>query len=248
MKYKITVAYDGTDFCGWQSQPSGNSVQDALEKAVFSLSGERVRVTGSGRTDAGVHARRQVADFCLEKEFPTSTVVNGLNAYLPRTVRVIRAEIAESDFDARRSAKQKTYMYLMYTGKPTPLLNDRAYCIGETADVAAMREAADRIVGTHDFKSFMAANSGAKTSVRTVYNVELRENGSFIEFYITANGFLYNMVRIIAALLIKAGKGEKVDMEGIIAARDRTRAKDVAPPYGLYLWEVTYADGRSDNL
>lgn len=240
MRYKITLTYDGSEFCGWQSQPNGKSIQDAIEESVKRLTCETTRVTGSGRTDAGVHAIGQVAHFDIEKDMPEKTIVGGLNAYLPRSVRVTKAEQVTDDFDARKSVKKKTYMYLMYRGAGSPLLDKRALCVGEI-DVDAMRRAAKPVIGRHDFATFMAAGSGAKTSTRTVYDVRLDDDGTFIKLFITADGFLYNMVRIIAAQLIKAGKGEHVDMAGLIEKRDRSAAKETAPPYALYLYEVEYA-------
>ncbi len=238
-KYRITVTYDGSGFCGWQSQPSGNSIQDALEAAVFALTGETTNVVGSGRTDAGVHALGQTAHFCIEKDLEPKTVIGGLNAHLPRAVRVISAEKADENFDARKSAKRKTYMYAMYRGTPTPLLDGRALYVPKL-DAVAMRREAEKIVGTHDFAAFMASGSGAKTTVRTVYETRVEERGNFVLFYVTANGFLYNMVRIIAAQLVKAGSGEYVDLSAILASRDRNRAKETAPAYGLYLLNVEY--------
>ncbi len=239
MKYKITLSYDGTDFCGWQHQPNGGSVQDSVENAVFKLFGMRSSVVGSGRTDAGVHALAQVAHFDVEKQLPLKNVVGGLNAYLPRTIRVLSAEPAQSDFDARKSAKRKTYMYLMFEGN-LPVLNDRVAMLDHIPDVAAMQAAADKLKGTHDFSTFMAAGGGAKTFIRTVYDAHFERDGRFIKFFITADGFLYNMVRIITAQLIKAGRGERIDIDGLIARRDRSYAKDIAPACGLYLYGVDY--------
>ena len=244
MKYKITLSYDGTDFCGWQHQPNGGSVQDAVEQAVQKLFGERASVVGSGRTDAGVHALGQVAHFSVDKVLPERNVVGGLNAYLPRTVRVLGAERADDGFDARKSAKSKTYMYLMYTGAALPVLNDRALNLDFSPDFGAMSRRAADIVGRHDFSTFMAAGGGAKTFVRTVTDAHFERNGRFIEFFITADGFLYNMVRIIVAQLLKAGRGEPVDIPALIARRDRSYAKEIAPACGLYLFNVEYEANR----
>ncbi len=239
MKYKITLSYDGAKFCGWQSQPNGRSVQDTVEAAVFALTGEKTRVTGSGRTDAGVHALAQVAHFSIDKELPCKTVIGGLNAHLPREVRVISADFADDGFDACKSVKKKTYLYVYYTGAQIPLLDGRVWfrpCLDENR----MSAAAAELLGTHDFKCFMAAGSGAKTTVRTVYRAEVLRRGDFVFFYIAADGFLYNMVRIIAAQLALIGAGENVDLPSLIAARDRTLAKDTAPACGLYLYSVEY--------
>lgn len=241
MRYKITLSYDGTGFCGWQSQPNGMSVQDETERAVFKLFGERSRVTGSGRTDAGVHALGQVAHFDAQKALPMKNVVGGLNAYLPREIRVLGAEEAAADFDACRGAHRKTYMYLMYLGETLPpVLNDRAVCVGADIDVSAMTAAARGVLGTHDFSTFMAAGSGARTFTRTVFGSELVQSGRFLKYFVTADGFLYNMVRIITAQLIKAGRGGDVDMPFLIAQKDRSFAKELAPACGLYLYGVDY--------
>ncbi|MCH5351100.1 MAG: tRNA pseudouridine(38-40) synthase TruA [Clostridiales bacterium] len=239
MKYKITLSYDGTPFCGWQSQPSGNSIQDAVETAVYKLCGEKTRVTGSGRTDAGVHAVAQVAHFSVEKELPLKTVVGGLNAYLPAEVRVLTAEYADEEFDARKSVKKKTYLYLYYTGAPLPVLNGRVYN-RTSLDEKRMDKAARELIGKHDFKCFMASGSGAKTTVRTVHEVRVERHGDFVGFYITADGFLYNMVRIIAAQLTRIGSGEDISLTELIEKGDRTLCKDTAPACGLYLYSVEY--------
>ena len=203
------------------------------------LTGETARVVGSGRTDAGVHAIAQVAHFDVCKALPSKTVIGGLNAYLPKSIRVLDAQEVGESFDARKSAKRKTYMYLMYRGSPLPVLDGRGVCVGDVA-VDAMRAEANKLVGTHDFATFMASGSSAKTSTRTVYDARIDDDGYFIKFFITANGFLYNMVRIIAAQLIRAGKYGGVDLARLIAAHDRNEAKEVAPPDGLYLYRVEY--------
>lgn len=239
MKYKITLSYDGTPFCGWQSQKNGNSIQDRVETAVYKLCGEKTRVTGSGRTDAGVHAVAQVAHFSVDKDLPLKTVVGGLNAYLPSEVRVLSAEYADEKFDARKSVKKKTYLYLFYTGAPLPVLNGRV-CNKTGLDEKRMNERAQELVGRHDFKCFMASGSGAKTTVRTVHEVRVERQGDFVGFYITADGFLYNMVRIIAAVLARIGLGEDISFSALIEKGDRTLCKDTAPACGLYLYNVEY--------
>lgn len=240
MRYRITLSYDGGGFCGWQSQPSGGSIQQAVEDAVFRLTGERTSVVGSGRTDAGVHAIAQVAHFDCQKTLSEKTVIGGLNAYLPQTVRVTGASVADAAFDARKSVKKKTYMYLMYTGAETPLVNGRALKVNADIDVAAMNAAAKQLIGKHDFATFKASGGGAKTSVRTVYDARVEERDGFIAFYIAADGFLYNMVRIISAQLIKIGCGGKVDIAEIMEKRDRAFAKELAPACALYLYGVEY--------
>lgn len=242
MRYKITLSYDGTDFCGWQHQPNGNSIQDAVEAAAERLFGQSVNVVGSGRTDAGVHAIAQVAHFDADKILPDKNVVGGLNAYLPRSVRVISACQASDTFNARKSAKRKTYMYLMYVGETLPVLNDRALCLENEPDILRMNTCACQLVGKHDFSTFMAAGGGAKTFTRTVFDAHFERDGRFIKFFITADGFLYNMVRIITAQLLKAGRGVDVNMPELIEKRDRSFAKELAPACGLYLYSVDYGD------
>ena len=244
MRYKITLSYDGTDFCGWQHQPNANSVQDAVQSAVERLFGQKASVVGSGRTDAGVHAIAQVAHFDVDKLLPEKNVVGGLNAYLPRSVRVTKAQLAADDFDARKSAKQKTYMYLMYVGSPLPVLNDRALSLDFEPDIPRMNICAHQLVGKHDFSTFMAAGGGAKTFTRTVFDAHFERDGMFIKFFITADGFLYNMVRIITAQLIKAGRGTEVDIPYLLEKRDRSYAKELAPAYGLYLYNVVYGSNE----
>ncbi len=240
MRYKIVLSYDGTPFCGWQSQPNGQSIQDAVERAAERLFGERTSVVGSGRTDAGVHALGQVAHFDCDKVLPPKNVTGGLNAYLPREIRVSDAQYADSGFDARKSAKRKTYMYLAYVGSELPVLNDRAVCVGRDFDTQAVSAALGSLIGEHDFSTFMAAGGGAKTFTRTVYAARIERDGMFIKFYITANGFLYNMVRIITAQLFKIGSGQKTDLSALMEKRDRAYAKELAPACGLYLHDVEY--------
>ncbi len=240
MRYKVVLSYDGTPFCGWQRQPNGNSVQEEVENAVFKLFGERAAVVASGRTDAGVHALGQVAHFDCAKELDGKNVVGGLNAYLPRTVRVLSGDKTRADFHARYDTVQKTYMYLMYTGAAIPPLNDRALCLGYEPDVEKMQSAANALLGKHDFSTFAASGGGAKTFTRTVTRARFETDGKFIKFFISADGFLYNMVRIITAQLLKAGRGIDIDMLALIEKRDRSYAKELAPAHGLYLYSAKY--------
>lgn len=244
MRYKITLSYDGTDFCGWQHQLNGNSIQDAVEAAAGKLFGQKVSVVGSGRTDAGVHAIAQVAHFDADKILPDKNVVGGLNAYLPRTVRVTAASVIPDTFNARKSAKKKTYMYLLYVGEPLPVLNDRALCLENEPDMLRMNTCASELVGRHDFSTFMAAGGGAKTFTRNVFDAHFERDGRFIKFFITADGFLYNMVRIITAQLLKAGRGGDVNIPELLEKRDRAYAKEIAPACGLYLYSVDYGAGE----
>ena len=189
-----------------------------------------------------MHAVGQVAHFDCEKQLDDRNVVGGLNAYLPREIRVLDGGRTSPDFHARMGAIDKTYMYLMYTGKPLPPLNDRALCLGFEPNTERMADAARALLGTHDFSTFVAAGGGAKTFTRTVKRADIERDGRFVMFYINADGFLYNMVRIITAQLIKAGRGEQVDMPALIEKRDRAFAKELAPAHGLYLYQVNYGE------
>lgn len=244
--YLITVSYDGANYCGWQSQPNGVSVQTTIEDAIEKTFGERVRIVGSGRTDAGVHASGQCANFCVEKFIATERVVGALNYYLPQSVRVREARCVPLEFNARKSAKRKTYMYVMYTGSVCPLLEGRALRV-EGVNAERMRTAAEELIGRHDFSSFVSSGGSAKTFTRTVFSARIAESksdlaDSLIKFYITADGFLYNMVRIITAKLIEIGRGSGEDMRTILKAKDRLAAKAIAPACGLYLVNVDYGD------
>lgn len=244
MRYKITLSYDGTGFCGWQTQPNRLSVQGEVQRALSCLFREDVKAVGSGRTDAGVHAIAQVAHFDANKEFEPKSVIGGLNAFLPPAIRVIDAERAADDFNARKSAKKKTYMYLCYREPQLPLMQNRALAVPRRIDVNVMRRQAESLLGKHDFCSFKAAGSSAKTSVRTIYDAHIVDDGFLIKMFLTADGFLYNMVRIIVAQLIKSGLGGDADILKLIAAKDRAQAKETAPACGLYLFSVNYEDNH----
>lgn len=239
MRYVVTVSYDGTDFCGWQSQPNGNSVQDAMNAAASRLFCADVKCVGCGRTDAGVHALGAAVHFDAQKVLPLKNVVGGLNAYLPSAIRVLSADVADDSFDARKSAKRKTYMYFMYTAPHYPVLDNRALRLDYEPNIDKLNSLTKAIIGKHDFSSFMAAGGSAKTFTRNVFDAHFERDGIFIKFFITADGFLYNMVRIIVAQLLKAERG-KADIADILARRDRAFAKELAPACGLYLYSVEY--------
>lgn len=242
MRYAVTLSYDGSSFCGWQTQNKGNSVQEAVEGAIEKLFGTVSRVTGSGRTDAGVHAIKQTAHFDSDKQLSLDAVQGGLNFYLPPTVRVTGAYNVNEDFNARKSAKKKTYIYLMYESRiELPLLLGRAWRIMPNINVEVMNDAAQSFVGRHDFSSFCASGSSAKTFTRTVFKSTVTRDKGFVVFSVTADGFLYHMVRIMAAQLIKAAT-VGVDIEAVIAAKSRDSAKELAPADGLYLYDVDYGE------
>ena len=242
-RYKITVSYLGTNYCGWQTQKNGVSVQSVLEDAFSKLFGHKTAVTGSGRTDAGVHALGQVAHFDADTSIPAEKIPFAKNTMLPEDVRVLSCEEAESDFHARFMAKEKTYVYRLYLSPHlNPLKNATAENVCVPLDFAEMERASRHIEGTHDFRCFEASGSSVKDTVRTVKKVEIIKNGEDVEIKVTGNGFLYNMVRIIAGTLVDVGKGKirADEVEDIIKSGDRTRAGKTLPAKGLTLFSVKY--------
>ena len=244
MKIAITLSYDGTNYCGWQVQPNGVTIQQLIEDAVFSVTGERVRVTGSGRTDAGVHARGQVAHFSLEKTtIPPEKFAKALNAHLPNDVRVFESREVDQDFNACTSAKRKTYRYSLYLSEvEQPLKQRYATCVHGKVDVELMKKGSQLFVGEHDFACFNASGSGAKTTVRTIYSIDIIESGQDLFIEVTGNGFLYNMVRTLSGTLLALGQGEKTlqDLQNMLKTGDRTLCGRTLSAKGLCLEKVEY--------
>ncbi|HYY53485.1 MAG TPA: tRNA pseudouridine(38-40) synthase TruA [Myxococcales bacterium] len=246
---KLTLEYDGTGFVGWQLQPNGRSVQEELEKGIARLCGEPVRVTGAGRTDAGVHARGQVASLRAPRELPLKAWTAGLNALLPDDVACVRAEIAPDGFDARRWARGKRYSYaILQTAVRSPLERARAWEIRRPLDVEAMRRAAPALIGMHDFSALRASDCPARTTLREVRRLEIRERGPRVELIVEATAFLKHMVRNIVGTLVEVGHGRRDagSLAALLESRDRTRAGPTAPPHGLTLEEVFYLPGNAD--
>ncbi len=243
-RYRIDVAYDGTAYSGWQVQPDDISVQEMLEKVLLQLSGETVKVHGSGRTDSGVHARGQVAHFDLNKNFLPRKLLRGMNALLPPDIRVLRVLNVPDDFHARRSAVSKEYRYFIRNDESV-LPFDRLYKlrISRKLDVNKMRIAAKYFEGEHDFSSFKA-NSGMKlaSTVRTIYSCEIKSNGKDIVVIVSGSGFMYKMVRSIVGWLLEVGDGSRQPEEtlDILNAKNRTGAVPSASAHGLFLWKVNY--------
>lgn len=243
MRIKLTLCYDGTGYSGWQTQPEKDTVQSRVESAVFSLTGETVRVTASGRTDAGVHAVGQVAHFDVSANISADRFKSGLNHFLPQDIRVSAAEAVPSDFHARKSAKKKTYVYRMHLGdEGEALFATRAAKLDPNIDVDAMSAAAEKLKGRHDFAAFRSSGGSAKTSVRTVFDSEIVRRGDEVYYIVCADGFLYNMVRIMTRFIISCGEGtmHPSDADALFKSGDRGLIKGLAPACGLYLYKVEY--------
>jgi tRNA pseudouridine38-40 synthase len=251
-RYRILVAYDGTDFSGWQRQVDRRSVQQTIEEALLPLSpgGAPVVVNGSGRTDAGVHARGQVAHFDLDRDIDGSSLRRALNDRLPEDVRVLRAEPAPPDFDARLSAHGKEYRYRVWNAEVSdPLLRRFRHRVSRALDLGAMRRAAACFVGEHDFAAFTAnPQRPVESTVRRVFSVEVvaDEDSPEVEIRVAGEGFLYKMVRSIAGFLLAVGTGkEKPEAAAeVLASRVRTARVESAPAQGLTLWRVWYGGAR----
>ena len=242
--YKLTLCYDGTRWKGWQRQGNtGTTLQGRLEELLTRLLDQPVEVAGSGRTDAGEHARGQVVSFRARTALTPEELLAGLRRYLPADVGAIALEEAPPRFHARLSCVGKTYVYRIWRG-PEPNVFERPYLcfLDGPLDVAAMRRAAAALCGTHDYRAFCSLKRPKKSTVRTVTAIELTEHGPELRLRVTGDGFLYHMVRILTGTLVAVGRGELApeDMAAILASGDRTRAGETMPACGLCLEEVYY--------
>lgn len=250
---RLLVEYDGTGLCGWQRQANGPTVQGHLEAALAKLLAHPVAVAGASRTDAGVHARGQVASFRTERAIPLHGIRRGLNTMLPPAIAIIEASEVANDFHPRFSATGKHYRYLLLTrADRSPRWRDRAWHHPEPLDLAAMREAATALIGEHDFAAFRAAGCTANRTVRRIDRIEIADlpgelsgNSEVLAVDVVGNAFLRNMVRIVAGTLVEVGRGKRPvgQVAEILASKDRTRAGITAPAHGLELVSVRY-DGR----
>lgn len=242
MRIKLTLDYVGSRYHGWQLQPGKDTVQKRLEDALSKLCGEEIHVVASGRTDSGVHAFGQVVHFDTTTSYDIVAYHRGTNNYLPASIRVLKAEQVSDEFHARFSAKQKTYMYLMYeSAQERAVYSERATRV-DTLDISAIEKACKYLIGEHDFSSFMSTGSDIKTTLRTIYDARIEKQGNEYKFFVTANGFLYNMVRKIVAGLIRVGTG-KMSVEDFakkVENPDILSLPFVAPADGLYLVSVEY--------
>lgn len=255
--WKLTLAYDGTDYFGWQVQPDRATIQGELAAAIERVTGERTLPQGSGRTDAGVHARGQVVSLPLEAPIPAANLQRALNRTLPEAIRVLSTEIAADDFHARHAARAKTYEYRIFRGEICPPWEARyAWALNWPLDVEAMRTAAELMVGEHDFTSFAASDPdwstrsaaeeedepGRRGNVRTIFASEWKETGDLLVYRVRGDGFLHHMVRNLVGTFVDVGRGQIApeDVARILEVRSRSAAGATAPARGLFLDHVEY--------
>ena len=244
-RFKLILEYDGAPFVGWQRQENGLSVQEALDGALFAMTTERAIAHGAGRTDAGVHALGQVAHVDLEREWKPFRLAEGLNALLqPHPIAVVKAESAEAGFDARRSASARHYLYRVVNRRaPLALERGRAWRVKPPLDAGAMHEAAQALVGRHDFSTFRDAQCQAKSPIRTLDRLDVIRDGDEVLIEASALSFLHRQVRSMVGSLVEVGVGRssRADLKAALEAADRSRCGPVAPAFGLYLARVDYA-------
>ena len=250
---KLIIEYDGTNYCGWQTQHNGVSVQETIKKAIGRMAAEEATLIGSSRTDAGVHALGQVAHFKTQSSIPAKGFLNGLNSLLPSDIRIINAQDVHADFHALRDAQGKHYRYILSTAAvPSALCHNRAWHVHQPLDIDMMRKAAKMLIGKHDFSAFKASGSSVKDAVRTIHSLEvgrLRRTTSGIpcpvsgiKIDVSGNGFVRHMIRNIAGWLVEVGRGRisLAEAKGIFLGKKRTEAGVCAPASGLYLMQVFY--------
>lgn len=243
MKNLLTIAYNGTNFCGWQKQENAPTIQQEVEVALKNLFNYNIEIRGASRTDAGVHAIGQRAVFFHSHKIPMSNLPLALNNFLPPEIRILKCEEVDENFHPQYDAKNKTYKYRIYNKKiMNPLEHNLAWHVNQYIDVKKMRQAAKFLIGTHDFSAFCATGSTTKTRVRCVNFINIERIGDIIEIHVNGDGFLYNMVRIIAGTLAYVGydKFTKEDVYEALKNKDRQRAGITAPPSGLTLVEINY--------
>ncbi|RDU34941.1 tRNA pseudouridine(38-40) synthase TruA [Neobacillus piezotolerans] len=250
-RYKCIVSYDGTGFAGYQVQPGKRTVQGEIEAVLKKIhKGEAVKITASGRTDAGVHAKGQVIHFDSSLPIPPDRWPQALNSMLGGEIAILSVEKVTPSFHARFDAAGKEYRYILYLGKQkNPFNRNYAYHYPFPLDMAKMEEAARHLIGTYDFSSFCASNTEVADKVRTITGICFKKEDDCLVLSFRGNGFLYNMVRILTGTLIEVGTGarEPADIPALVSARDRRLAGKTAPAHGLYLWEVFYEDSGEES-
>lgn len=242
-RIKLTVAYDGTNYCGWQIQPNGITIEEVLNKSLSRLTGEDIRIIGASRTDSGVHARGNVAVFDTETSIPAERIAYALNQKLPEDIVIVRSEEVALDWHPRYCDCTKTYEYHIYNADvPDPTRRLTTYFVSYRLDIEKMREAAGYLVGEHDFASFCNIRTNVESTVRTIYELQVIKNEEDVTIRIRGNGFLYNMVRIIVGTLLRVGRGfyTPEQVKDILEAKDRQAAGVTAPPQGLMLVGIEY--------
>lgn len=241
----MILEYDGTRYSGFQIQANSETIQSEVESALLKLTGEEIRIVGSGRTDSGVHALHQVVSFSTRSGIPVERYPYALNSVLPLDIRVVGSFLPEEGFHPRFSAVEKVYEYHMLTRQyPSALLRDRCWHLPHPLDTDAMRDAAERLSGTHDFGAFMASGSSVRDKVRHISISELYHQDDRLVYRVSANGFLYNMVRIIVGTLVHIGRGKAASsvIEEMLETGRRELGGKTAPPHGLYLVYVDYGE------
>ena len=242
-RIKLTVAYDGTNYCGWQVQPNGITIEEVLNKTLSKLTGEDICIIGASRTDSGVHAMGNVAVFDTKTTIPPERIAMSLNQRLPEDIVIVKSEEVAADFHPRYCNCSKTYEYhIINTRIPIPTKRLTNYFVSYNLNIDDMRKAATYLVGEHDFASFCNVRTNVESTVRTVTALDILQNGDEITVRITGNGFLYNMVRIIVGTLIRVGRGfyKPEQVKEILEAKERTAAGVTAPAHGLMLMQIDY--------
>jgi len=242
--YKMILQYEGTRYQGWQRQDTtNNTIQGKLEDILKKMTGTSVKIHGSGRTDAGVHAKAQVANFHLEEAYEPYKLMDYLNQYLPEDIRVIELEEVPERFHSRLIAKEKIYTYRIDQSKVADVFLRRySYHIDQKLDLEEMKKAANQLLGTHDFKAFCSNRRMKKSTIRTIYQISIEQEGSILKLTYRGNGFLYHMVRLLTGTLLEVGLGKRSasSIPSIIESRERENAGTLAPAQGLILEQVIY--------
>lgn len=246
---KLTISYKGTNYFGWQVQPEQETIQEIIENAFYTIFNSKIQLKGSGRTDAGVHAINQVANFITEIDIEPFNIMQALNTKLPADIKIKKAENVEERFHSRFDSIGKTYMYNIYNSKtPNPFIGEYSYRVSYDLDFNKMEKAAKFFLGEHDFYAFMSKGSSVKDTIRNIYDIKLINTNNLITILITGNGFLYNMVRIIAGTLIEIGRGFKESecIIEILESNNRKLAGHTAKSQGLFLYNVYYEKTELD--
>lgn len=240
---KLIIEYDGTKYAGWQIQNNAITVQEIVQNAIRLIIKENVKLIGSSRTDSGVHALGFVANFTTKSKIPSYKFKDAINSKLPEDIVILESEEVDSDFHSRYNCTGKTYVYtILNSNNPVAIGRNYSYHYKYSLDIELMKQASKYIVGKHDFKSFMKSGSSVKTTIRTITQLDIEKNDNFINIIISADGFLYNMVRIIVGTLIEVGRNKlkPEEVRQILECKNRTRAGMCVPPQGLCLKEVRY--------